>query len=306
MTASPATLRVDGVTVRVPATSANLGPGFDSFGLALRLYDEVRVQVADIGLYLDIVGEGAHTLPRDGSHLIARTMLECFSRMQVPAPGLRIECTNRIPQGRGLGSSSAAIVAGVLAARALVGDGPDRLDDAAVLRLASAIEGHPDNVAACLRGGFTIAWTQADGAAALRLTPSAEIVPVVFVPSVELSTERARGLLPPVIPHAEAAANSARAALLVHAVTAQPDLLFLATEDRLHQEYRRSAMPESLELMHRLRGAAIPAVISGAGPTVLALAGADTVERAVALAESGWSALQLPVESAGAMVLGPY
>jgi homoserine kinase len=291
------------VTVRVPATSANLGPGFDSFGLALDLHDEVTVRVSEVGLRVEIVGEGAPGLARDESHLVVRSIRECLSRIGIEAPGLEIACTNRIPHGRGLGSSSAAIVAGVLGARALVADGCDLLDDRAVLALACELEGHPDNVAACLRGGFTLAWTQPGGPEVVRLTPSVGIVAVAFVPAGELSTKRARGMLPESVPHTAAATNSARAALLVHALTARPDLLLVATEDRLHQEYRRAAMPESLDLMHRLRADSIPATVSGAGPTVLALVAPDDVARAKAVAPAGWRVERLAIDLAGATVV---
>jgi homoserine kinase len=286
----------------VPATSANLGPGFDSFGLALGLHDEVSATVNRTDeIEIEIEGEGAATLSRGPDHLVVRSLGECLRRIGLSLPGLRMHCRNRIPHGRGLGSSSAAIVAGVVAARALVADGEQRLDDLAMLDLAAFIEGHPDNVAACLRGGFTIAWTQPDGPRVVSLRTAPEVVPVLFVPDNELETKRARGLLPATVPHADAAANSARAALLVHALTADPTLLFCATEDRLHQEYRRAAMPASLELVDRLRHAGIPAMISGAGPTVLALAGPPTVRRATGCAPAGWR-VELPGVADGATV----
>ncbi len=292
--------RPDAVRVRIPASSANLGPGFDSFGLALALYDEVVVQVADGGLDLSVQGEGEHTVRRDDRHLVVRSMHECFARLGGAPPGLRVACTNRIPHGRGLGSSSAAIVAGVVGARALCLDGHARLDDAALLRLATGIEGHPDNVAAALAGGFTLAWTEPAGARAIRLEPSPEVVPVVFIPSTELNTRKARGLLPATVPHAAAAANAARAALLVVALTRTPALLLVATEDRLHQDSREPAMPASLALMRRLRKAGIPSTVSGAGPSVLALAGVDNAAEAAGLAGSGWRVELLGVDARGA------
>lgn len=295
--------RAESVRVRVPASSANLGPGFDCFGLALSLHDVVEVQVIDDGLELSVEGEGAHTVRRDTRHLVVRSMSECFARLGGAPPGLRVACTNAIPHGRGLGSSSAAIVAGIVAARALCRDGADRLDDAALLRLATELEGHPDNVAAALAGGFTLAWTEPEGARLLRLEPSPRIAPVVFVPDTELSTRKARGLLPKTVPHADAAANAARAALLVHAITHDPDLLLVATEDRLHQDYRGPAMPASLDLIKRLRGEGVPATVSGAGPTVLALATTETVERVADSAGEGWRVHRLSVDPVGATVL---
>jgi homoserine kinase len=194
-----------------------------------------------------------------------------------------------------LGSSSAAIVAGIVAARALCTDGTARIDDDGLLRLANEIEGHPDNVAAALAGGFTLAWTEPEGARLVRLDPSPAIAPVVFVPDTELSTRKARGLLPKTVPHADAAANAARAALLVEALTRRPDLLLVATEDRLHQDYRGPAMPASLDLVKRLRADGVPATVSGAGPTVMALATQDTADQVAGMGGDGWRVHRLAV-----------
>ena len=295
--------RAEPVRVRVPASSANLGPGFDCFGLALSLHDVVEAQVIDDGLDLSVEGEGAHTVSRDTRHLVVRSMTECFARLGGSPPGLRVACTNAIPHGRGLGSSSAAIVAGIVAARALCVDGEQRLDDAALLRLATELEGHPDNVAAALAGGFTLAWTEPEGARLIRLEPSPRIVPLAFVPDTELSTRKARGLLPKTVPHADAAANAARAALLVEALTRSPELLLVATEDRLHQDYRGPAMPASLDLIKRLRAEGVAATVSGAGPTVLAIVTTDDTERVANLAGEGWRVHHLRVDPAGATVL---
>ncbi|MEU3492389.1 homoserine kinase [Kitasatospora cineracea] len=268
--AGPA-FRAAAVRVRVPATSANLGPGFDAFGLALGLYDDVVVRVSDSGLAVDIAGEGAENLARDERHLVVRSMRAAFDRLGGQPRGLEVVCANRIPHGRGLGSSSAAICAGIVAARAVTIGGASALGDDALLALASELEGHPDNVAACLRGNFTVAWTEDDGARTITLDPSDRVVPVVFIPSTEVLTETARGLLPKTVPLSDAALNAGRAALLVEALTRRPELLLTATEDRLHQDYRASAMPDSAALVAALRAEGVPAVISGAGPTVLAL-----------------------------------
>ncbi|MEV6103847.1 homoserine kinase [Streptomyces sp. NPDC051940] len=300
--AGPA-FRAAPVRVRVPATSANLGPGFDAFGLALGLYDDVVVRVAESGLDIDIAGEGADTLPRDESHLLVRAMRAAFELLGGQPRGLEIVCANRIPHGRGLGSSSAAICAGILAARAVTIGGAERLSDDAVLDLATELEGHPDNVAACLLGGFTIAWTDGGSAHAVRLDPAASVVPVVFVPGRPVLTEEARGLLPRTVPHADAAANAGRAALLVEALTRRPDLLLTATEDRLHQDYRSPAMPESISLVSRLRADGVPAVVSGAGPTVLALTTEGSAEKTAESAGPGWAANQLTLDSDGAGIL---
>ena len=296
--------RAAATRVRVPATSANLGPGYDSFGLALGLYDDVVVRVSDSGLHVDIAGEGADSLARDERHLVVRAMRATFERLGGQPRGLEVVCANRIPHGRGLGSSSAAICAGIVAARAVTVGGAEQLDDAAVLALASEIEGHPDNVAACLLGGFTIAWTDADhDAHAVTLAPSALTVPVVFIPATPVLTEVARGLLPATVPHADAAANVGRAALFVEAVTRRPELLFPATEDRLHQDYRSPAMPQSAALVADLRARGVAAVISGAGPTVLALTDAGTADQVLELAGPDWAAHRLELDHDGAAVL---
>lgn len=287
------------VVVRAPATSANLGPGFDALGLALDLHDEVTARLTEAaGVVVTVSGEGAGALPGDATHLVASSALATFDRLGGHPAGLAIDCVNRIPQARGLGSSSAAIVAGILAARALVDAGDRLLDDAAVLRLATEIEGHPDNVAPCLYGGFTIAWSGATGASAIRLTPSPAVHLVVFVPAEHGLTTHARVALPSRVPHADAAANAGRAALLVHALTEAPDLLFEATEDRLHQAYRAAGMPATAALVRTLRAAGVAAVVSGAGPSVLALTtDAETVAPA-----PGWRRLTPDCDLAGAVM----
>ncbi|WP_059012068.1 homoserine kinase [Streptomyces specialis] len=295
--------RAAAVRVRTPATSANLGPGFDALGLALGLYDDVVVRVAESGLHVDIAGEGADTLPRDERNLLIRTLRTAFDALGGQPRGLEVVCANRIPHGRGLGSSSAAICAGLVAARAVTTGAESRLDDAALLELAAEIEGHPDNVAACLLGGFTLAWGEGTAVRALRMEPAATIVPVVFVPARPLATETARGLLPQSVPHVDAAANAGRAALLVEALTRRPELLFPATEDRLHQDYRAPAMPESMDLVNRLRADGVPAVISGAGPTVLALAEDGEADKIARLAGDGWTANRLALDTVGTCVL---
>ncbi|HTC69003.1 MAG TPA: homoserine kinase [Acidothermaceae bacterium] len=301
--------------VRVPATSANLGPGFDSFGLALALYDDVVVRVAESGLTVDVAGEGADEVRRDKRNLVVQAVRATFDALGGQPRGLEIVCANRIPHGRGLGSSAAAIVAGVVAARELVLGGSERLPADAVLQLAAQLEGHPDNVAACLAGGFTMAWTEPAPVTAgtisaperltraLHLAVHKSIAAVVFVPDTKSSTTKARKLLPESVPHDAAAANAARAALLSQALTRRPELLFVATEDSLHQPYRASAMPRSAALLARLREAGIAAVISGAGPSVLALATTAQAE-SVAQFDARWfTASQIAIDTEGARVL---
>lgn len=280
------------VRVRVPATSANLGPGFDCLGLALSWYDEVEVRVTSSGL--DVGVEGADEVPLDESHLVVRALRLAFDRLGGQPGGLAVRCRNTIPHGRGLGSSAAAVVAGIVAARWLAGSEVD------ALALATAFEGHPDNAAACLSGGLTIAWLSSGVACSARLPVHPAVRPVAFVPSAALSTEVARGLLPAAVPHREAAASAGRAALLVHALSSDPSLLLPATEDWLHQPYRAGAMPESAALISRLRADGVPAVVSGAGPSVLAFSAGDLASYAPA----GWAVSALAVDLAGAVVLG--
>jgi homoserine kinase len=288
------------VSVRTPATSANLGPGFDALGLALTLYDDLTARVTGTDHRVTVCGEGAGELPEDADHLVVRAMLATFDELGERPPGLAVQCVNRIPQARGLGSSSAAIVGGVQLARGLVAGGPDLLDDAAALRVAARLEGHPDNVAPCLLGGFTIAWTEGSGARAVRLPPAAAVRPTVFIPAERGYTATARAALPSAVPHADAAFNAGRAALLTHALTGDPSLLFAATEDRLHQGYRAEGMPGTASLIAALRSVGVAAVVSGAGPTVLALTEVPADFRP----GSAWRAETLGVDGAGALVKG--
>jgi homoserine kinase len=306
------------VRVRVPATSANLGPGFDTLGLALSLYDEVEAWVCESGLSIEVSGEGADLAEAGEEHLIVYAMRVAFTVIGAQPPGLGLRCVNRIPHGRGLGSSAAAIVAGILAARALAGPGAAKLPDDALLGLATGIEGHPDNVAACLAGGLTIAWS-ADGEPRMaRLEPAASIRPVICVGPTPVRTEVARRLLPDLVPHREAAANAGRSALLIAALTqlpTEPATLLAATRDWLHQDYRAEAMPETAALTGRLRAAGIPAVVSGAGPSVLAFLGGpeksdyrhhlDSLGSIVRETGIAWHISSLDVERQGARVLLP-
>jgi homoserine kinase len=298
------TFRAAPVRVRVPATSANLGPGFDAFGLALGLYDDVVVRVTDEpGLTVDVAGMGAASVARNARNLVVRAMYAAFKQLGGRPRGLEVVCANRIPHGRGLGSSAAAIVAGVVAARALVAGGGERMSDEAALALASELEGHPDNVAACLLGGLTVAWTDDAGAHGVKLPVAGELAPVAFIPGTSSSTRAARRLLPDVVPHADAARNAGRAALLVAALAGGTRMLMAATEDRLHQDYRAPAMPRTAALVADLRAAGIPAVVSGAGPTVLALTTTETREQTLGVTRRGWSTMPLDVDVEGAAVL---
>ena len=297
------TFRADQLRVRVPATSANLGPGYDSFGLALALYDDLVVQVSDGGVSVGVEGEGADKVRRDSGNLVVKAMNTAFDRLGGRPPGLEIRCINQIPHGRGLGSSAAAIVGGLFAARALTVDGTDQMDDERLLAIATEIEGHPDNVAATVSGGFTIAWTDGGEVGVLASDAHPDVVPVVFIPGTELATAKARKVLPDSIAHVDAAVNSARTALLARALVERPDLLMVATEDFLHQEYRRSVMPDSLALVDKLRASDVPAVISGAGPTVLAFASPVSSESIAGRTRDGWTARALQVDRDGVTVV---
>jgi len=304
------------VTVVVPATSANLGPGFDCLGVALDLTDEVTAEVTGEGVTVEVTGEGAGEVPTDERHLVVATMMTTFARLGLaPPPGLRLTCVNRIPHARGLGSSSAAIVAGILLAQALADElvpdgeaagpgvrtaGTDPCRQA--LAWAAELEGHPDNVAPCLLGGFVIAWTGAAGAEAVRLTPAPDVRPVLYVPDRHGFTAHARAALPEQVPHRDAVFNVARSALLVHALTQAPELLMAATEDRLHQPYRAAAEPDTAALVASLRAAGVPAVVSGAGPSVLAFTGSFAPEPPNPPA--GWVGRPLAWSPTGARMLG--
>jgi homoserine kinase len=276
------------VTARVPASSANLGPGFDSLGMALGIYDEIEVRTTDSGLTIRVEGEGADDVPWGPSHLVVRAIERGLEAAGVWADGLDVVCRNVIPHSRGLGSSASAVVGGLAAGCGLaakldpaLATGSDQL-----VQLASEFEGHPDNAAASVLGGIVVSWTETaadavtDGTAAtdhgrvyraVRLDPHPTLRPVVLIPEERSSTAHTRGLLPEVVPHGDAAFNVSRAALAVVALTQRTDLLLPATADRLHQTQRAPALPLTTTWIARLRAAGIAATVSGAGPTVLAL-----------------------------------
>lgn len=293
------------VRVRVPATSANLGPAFDAAGLALTLYDEVEVRTRRDGSSVHVTGEGSDTVPRDESHLVLRAVRAGLEHAGVvQPPGLDLTAVNRIPHGRGLGSSAAAVVAGLLVARRISAavDRAAALDDDAVIDLATEFEGHADNVGAAVHGGLTLVWTEPSGRiGSTTLDVDERVHPVLLVPGSTLSTQRARGLIPESVPHRVASFNVGRAALLVTALTGCPSLLLPATDDRLHQVYRAGAFPESMQLVARLREAGLAAAVSGAGPSVVVLAVAE--QRHQIGDTPGWTQLALRIDRAGAVLL---
>lgn len=290
------------------ATSANLGPGFDTLGLALELRDCYRLEVTTGSVEVVIEGEGAQTLPRDDSHLVIRAIRQTLEAVGAPQAGLRLTCRNSIPLGRGLGSSAAAIVGGIALARAILEE-PDVLDEQFMLEIATDMEGHADNVAPALLGGVTLAYMKEGTPHACRIPRarladgSEALTPVVILPSFEVSTQVARGMLPEQVDLRDAAFNAARAALLVHALSREPSALFDATADKLHQEARSAAMPATVGLVHMLRNEGMSAVVSGAGPTVLVLRGeARTIAPLVQEMvddPTTWRIAQIPVAELG-------
>lgn len=258
----------------VAASSANLGPGFDSLGLALNLYDEIAVETTESGLIVEVEGEGAGQVPLDATHLVVRAIERGLQVAGVSASGLKVWCRNDIPHSRGLGSSAAAVVGGLAAANGLVAQSDSTaLTDTDLVQLSSEFEGHPDNASAAVFGGAVVSYTEgADpryAGAPLRLHPDIRLFSAI--PEVRSSTAETRVLLPEHVSHADARFNLSRAALLVVALTERPDLLMVATEDRLHQPQRAAAMPASAEYLGILRRCGFAAVLSGAGPAVLAL-----------------------------------
>ena len=289
------------VTVRVPATAANLGPGYDCFGLALQRYDEVTAAIHPAGLRVDVEGVGAGDVPTDATHLVIKAMSRAWQAVGLELPPVWLRCRNAIPHGGGQGSSAAAIVAGLLLGRGLLPAGAPALSRNDVLQLGTEMEGHPDNVAPALLGGFTLAWCGDDGAArAVRREVHPDVRAVMFTAAESSSTHHSRSLLPAAVPHADAAANVAAAALLVHALTTDPGYLLEATRDRLHQPYRAASMPATTGLLAALRSAGVAAVVSGAGPSVLALTTVDLPP--VVLACSDFQVDELAVCTAGATV----
>jgi len=291
------------VRVRVPASSANLGPGFDSLGLALGLYDDVEVCVAPGGVAVEVEGEGAGRVPCDDSHLVYRAMQTTWNITGDAPGGIRMRCHNAIPHSRGLGSSAAAAVAGAVAAVVLAGRDPE-LERDTLLQVTAGMEGHADNAAASLLGGFVVAWETVGNTAerfhAVRLDVHPGIRPVALVAGTESLTSSTRGLLPDRVPLVDAAFTGSRTALAVLAFTQRPELLLPATEDRLHQGYRRPAYPESADLVDTLRAHGVPAAISGAGPTVLAFTSDGVIPTGIDL--HGFTMLPLPVDTDGARI----
>ncbi|WP_237565329.1 homoserine kinase [Ornithinimicrobium cavernae] len=307
----------DRVAVSVPASSANLGPGFDAVGLGLGLRDEYAVHVTSgPGLVVEPLGEGVEELPVDETHLVARalrTALEACGlgwteELAEEGLGLHLQCRNAIPMSAGLGSSAAALVGGLALGFALARGGSLTEADLVLVNThAGVAEGHPDNSSASVYGGMTVSWMPSPTTVrTARLTVHEGIEPLVLLPqSTRLSTSTARGVLPAVVPRADAVQQAARAALLTHAMTADPTLLLDATQDWLHQEQRRGVYPESMGVVDELRSLGHAAMVSGAGPAVLVLARAAVAEAVVAEVRSWgrtWRVLRPGVATTGVQV----
>ncbi|AGC63846.1 MULTISPECIES: homoserine kinase [Mycobacterium ulcerans group] len=260
----------------VAASSANLGPGFDSLGLALSLYDEIVLETTDSGLEVVVEGEGAGQVPLNSEHLVVRAIQHGLRAVGVSAAGLIVRCRNDIPHSRGLGSSASAVVGGLAAVNGLVSQaGWVPLSDQQLIQLSSEFEGHPDNAAAAVLGGAVVSWIERCGDradySAVQLDLHPDIHLFSAIPEVRSSTAETRVLLPDLVSHDDARFNISRAALLVVALTQRPDLLMAATEDVLHQPQRASAMPASAEYLQLLRRHKVAATLSGAGPALIAL-----------------------------------
>ena len=297
--------------ISVPASSANIGPGFDCFGIALELRDRYAAQVLDDETFdVDVTGEGADEVKKDAKNLVIKSMLRGFEHMGAKPRGIALRALNVIPHGRGLGSSASAIVGGLALARSLVLTGEQYMSDEDLITLATELEGHPDNVAAAFYGGATLAWSESKTSSAgdtknigraVSLRVDDRIKALLLVPNNQLATAKARKLLPEIIPHQDAVLNSSRTALLVHALAERPDLLFIATEDLLHQKYRAQAMPKTIALVEKLRGAGLAAVVSGAGPSLMVLySGAEDEIDQLESVSPGFTAMKLAIAKTGA------
>ena len=308
--ASGLTFKATMAQVSVPASSANIGPGFDSFAIALEMRDRYAAQILDDESFdVDVTGEGADQVKKDAKNLIIKSMMRGFEHMGGKPRGIALRALNVIPHGRGLGSSASAIVGGLALARSLVLTGEQYMSDEDLITLATELEGHPDNVAAAFYGGATIAWLESkinsEGVSssigrAVSLKVDDRIKALLLVPENQLSTAKARKLLPESISHQDAVLNSSRTALLVHALAERPDLLFTATEDLLHQKYREEAMPKSIALVEKLRGAGLAAVVSGAGPSVMVLySGAEDEIDQIQSVSPGFTAMKLAIAKTG-------
>jgi homoserine kinase len=295
----------DLVHVRAPATSANLGPAFDAAGIALDWWDELEVRRAPVDA-IQVSGEQAELLPTGPDNLVAVAMRRLAAEARVDLPPLHLSVVKGFPLGRGFGSSAAAVVLGLTAARQLVA--PD-LPDAELLALACELEGHPDNATPCLHGGATLAWVE-DGRPRWRAMPvHPDLVAVALVAPEPMATAEARRLLPERVPFAVAAHTGARSAMLPLALAGDAELLLPATEDLLHQPGRLARAQDAAKLLELLRSAGHAAFVSGAGPSLLVLcprpaapgALADAEEALATTGAEGWRIRPLELPGRGAL-----
>ncbi len=286
------------LTVRVPGTTANLGSGFDCVGMALAFDDELELElVADPGvLSIDVEGEGSGNVPGDDSHLVVSSLLAGLAAWGGERPGMRLRCLNRIPHSRGLGSSASAIVAGLAFAWGISHPG-DPLDRPELTRVSSALEGHPDNAGAAVWGGAILGWFERDSVRLVQLDVPSVITTRVWVPQFEVGTAGARSVLPDSVSRDDAVAQAIAAAALPLALERRHDLLLAATSDRLHQSYRAGLMQPSFDLMTTLRAKGVPATISGAGPTVIAVGTQEQLSRSDAVTAQGFERHDLALGS---------
>lgn len=293
------------VLVRVPASTTNLGPGFDALGMALRLHNRLRVRLSDEPTRVEVTGEGSGALETGAMNLVCQAMARLYHEVGRELPPVRVDLENRIPVSRGLGSSSTAIVGGLLAANALLWE---PLDRERVLALAVEMEGHPDNVTPALLGGFQVTSLTESGLLHLSIPPPEGLRAVVCVPEARVSTAEARRVLPATYSRADAVFNVGRVSLLVAALlTGQTAVLREAMQDRIHQPYRAALVPGFQEaLAGALAAGAVGACLSGSGSTMLALstgreaAIGEAMVAAVRAAgtEARWLALEVDTEGA--------
>ncbi|SNU01549.1 homoserine kinase [Ruaniaceae bacterium KH17] len=290
----------DHASVTVPATTANLGPGFDSIGMALELRDRIIVRATAGETRVTVRGEGQQTAGLGEDHLVVRAIRVALEYVGAPQIGIDLTCHNSIPHSRGLGSSASAVAAGIAAVRAMISE-PESLDDDAIFRLVTDFEGHPDNAAPAVYGGAQLTWMDEEGPHTIPLPVHESIQPYVMIPPTESLTATTRAVLPRTIAHSDAVFNLQRSALLVEALRTGEHLL-PATDDRLHQPYRREVMPQTAELIDSLRRSGIPAALSGAGPTVFSFISVPE-QLATALSQHGWTVRALPVATEGVRAL---
>ena len=296
------------VKVRVPATIANLGPGFDALGIAIKVHLELDIEPRRDSMEITIEGEGADDLPKDETNLVVRAMNSFFDHIGRQPPGYSLHIKNPIPLAAGLGSSAAAVVGGLYAARAITGG---MVHQTEILQLATRLEGHPDNVLPALVGGLVVCYhgERSNDLRHVRIEPSQRLVPIIAVPREQLQTTRARSALPPDVSFDDAQFTAARAALLVAAMTtgAGSDVLAEAMSDRLHEPTRLGMMPETAAVHAEMREAGLPVAIAGSGPSLLLVAPrpeaatrTEQIRRICRSRNAGWRVFVSEWESEGA------